>query len=209
MTGLFQDLRYATRQLRKSALFTAVAVTTLALGIGANTAVFSVVDQVLLHPLPYPDSDRIVRVSQTVEGLPSYDASPANYLDWVSQNHVFAEMAASHGWQGSLSVGDRPERVKGTMTTPNFFPLFGVRPILGRGLEVSDARPGNDHVVVLGYGLWQRYFAADRAIVGRDIRLNGEQYTVVGVMPAELLSGRLRRAMDPISVGSAHSSAGA
>ena len=171
-------------------------MTTLALGIGANTAVFSVVDQVLLHPLPYPDSDRIVRVSQTVKGLPSYDASPANYLDWVSQNHVFAEMAASHGWQGSLSVGDRPERVKGTMTTPNFFPLFGVRPILGRGLEVSDARPGNDHVVVLGYGLWQRYFAADRAIVGRDIRLNGEQYTVVGVMPAELLSGRLRRAMD-------------
>jgi putative ABC transport system permease protein len=183
MTGLFQDLRYAMRQLRKSAGFSLVAVITLALGIGANTAVFSVVDQVLLHPLPYPDSDRIVKVSQTVEGLPSYDASPANYLDWVAQNHVFAEMAASHGWQGSLSVGDRPERVKGTMTTPNFFPLFGVRPILGRGFELSDARPGNDHVVVLGYGLWQRYFAADRAIVGRDIRLNGEQYTVVGVMP--------------------------
>jgi predicted permease len=183
MTGLFQDLRYATRQLRMSAGFTLVAVITLALGIGANTAVFSVVDQVLLHPLPYPDSDRIVKVSQTVEGLPSYDASPANYLDWVAQNHVFAEMAASHGWQGSLSVGDRPERVKGTMTTPNFFPLFGVRPILGRGFELSDARPGNDHVVVLGYGLWQRYFAADRAIVGRDIRLNGEEYTVVGVMP--------------------------
>ncbi len=183
MTGLFQDLRYAIRQLRKSAGFTLVAVITLVLGIGASTAVFSVVDQVLLHPLPYPDSDRIVKVSQTVEGLPSYDASPANYLDWVAQSHVFAEMAASHGWQGSLSVGDRPERVKGTMTTPNFFPLFAVRPILGRGFEVSDARPGNDHVVVLGYGLWQRYFAADRAIVGRDIRLNGEQYTVVGVMP--------------------------
>jgi putative ABC transport system permease protein len=183
MTGLFQDLRYAVRQLRRSAGFTSVAVITLALGIGAITAVFSVVDQVLLHPLPYPDSDRIVKVSQTVEGLPSYDASPANYLDWVRQNHVFAEMAASHGWQGSLWAGDRPERVKGTMTTPNFFPLFGVRPILGRGFEVSDARPGNDHVVVLGYGLWQRYFAADRAIVGRDIRLNGEQYTVVGVMP--------------------------
>jgi putative ABC transport system permease protein len=183
MTGLFQDLRYTTRQLVKSAGFTVVAVTTLALGIGANTAVFSVVDQVLLHPLPYPDSDRIVKVSQTFKGLPTYDASPANYLDWVSQNQVFAEMAASRGWQGSLSAGDRPERVKGTMTTPSFFPLFGVAPILGRGLEASDARPGNDHVVVLGYGLWQRYFAADRAIVGRDIRLNGEQYAVVGVMP--------------------------
>jgi len=183
MTGLFQDLRYATRRLRKSAGFTVVAVTTLALGIGANTAVFSVVDQVLLHPLPYPDSDRIVKISQTFEGISTDDASPANYLDWVSQNQVFAEMAASRGWQGSLSTGDRPERVIGTMTTPSFFPLFGVGPILGRGLEAGDARPGNDHVVVLGYGLWQRYFTADRAIVGRDIRLNGEQYTVVGVMP--------------------------
>jgi putative ABC transport system permease protein len=185
MTGLFQDLRYATRQLRKSAGFTVVAVTTLALGIGANTAVFSVVDQVLLRPLPYPDSDRIVKVSQTFEGISSDDASPANYLDWVSQNQIFDEMAASRGWQGSLSTGDRPELVKGSMTTPNFFPLFGVAPILGRGLQASDARPGSDHVVVLGYGLWQRYFAADRAIVGRDIRLNGEQFNIVGVMPPD------------------------
>ncbi len=183
MTGLFQDLRYATRQLLKSVGFTVVAVTTLALGIGSNTAVFSVVDQVLLHPLAYPDSDQIVRVSQTFEGISTDDASPANYLDWVSQNQVFVEMAASRGWQGSLSAGDRPEAVKGTMTTPGFFPLFGIGPILGRGLEPSDVRPGNDHVVVVGYGLWQRYFAADRAIIGRDIRLNGEQYTVVGVMP--------------------------
>ena len=188
MTGLLQDLRYAMRQLLKSPGFTAVAVITLALGIGANTAVFSVVDQVLLHPLPYPDSDRIVKVSQTFQGISTDDASPANYLDWVSQdqlsqNQVFAQMAASRGWQGSLSAGDRPERVRGTMTTPSFFSLFGVGPILGRGLQASDAQPGNDHVVVLGYGLWQRYFAANRALVGRNIRLNGEQYTVVGVMP--------------------------
>jgi putative ABC transport system permease protein len=183
MTGLLQDLRYALRQLRKSPGFTAVAVITLALGIGATTAVFSVVDQVLLHPLPYPDSDRIVKVSQTFEGISTGDASPANYLDWVAQNQVFAQMAASRGWQGSLSAGDRPERIRGTMTTPNFFPLFGVNPILGRGLQAGDAQAGNDHVVVLGYGLWQRYFAADHSIVGRDIRLNSEQYTVVGVMP--------------------------
>jgi putative ABC transport system permease protein len=185
MTRLFQDLRYATRQLRKSAGFTVVAVTTLALGIGAHTAVFSVVDRVLLHPLPYPDSDRMVKVSQTFEGISTDNASPANYLDWVSQNQIFDEMAASRGWQGSLSTGDRPELVKGSMTTPSFFPLFGVAPILGRGLQASDARPGSDHVVVLGHGLWQRYFAADRAIVGRDIRLNGEQYNVVGVMPPD------------------------
>jgi len=188
MTGLFQDLRYARRQLLKSPGFTVVAVLTLALGIGANTAVFSVVDQVLLHPLPYPDSDRIVKVAQTFEGVSTEDASPANYLDWVSedqlsQNQAFLHMAASRGWQGSLSTGDRPERVKGTMTTPNFFPLFGINPILGRALEASDAQSGNDHVVVLGYGLWQRYFAGDRALVGKNIQLNGEPYTVVGVMP--------------------------
>jgi putative ABC transport system permease protein len=183
VNGLFQDLRQALRQMRRSPGFTAAAVITLALGISANTAVFSVVDQVLLHPLPYPDSDRIVKVTQTFQGVPTEDASPANYLDWVSQNQVFAQMAASRGWLGSLSAGDRPERVKGTMATPSFFSLFGVSPILGRGLEASDAQPGNDHVVVLGYGLWQRYFAADRAIVGRAIRLNGEQYAVVGVMP--------------------------
>jgi putative ABC transport system permease protein len=185
MTRLFQDLRYATRRLRKSAGFTVVAVTTLALGIGANTAVFSVVDRVLLHPLPYPDSDRIVKVSQTYEGISTDNASPANYLDWVSQNQIFDQMAASRGWQGSLSTGERPELVKGLMTTPSFFPLFGVAPILGRGLQARDARPGSDHVVVLGYGVWQRYFAADRAIVGRDIRLNGEQYNIVGVMPPD------------------------
>jgi putative ABC transport system permease protein len=183
MTGLFQDLRYALRQLRKSPGFTLVAVITLALAIGANTAIFSVVDRVLLHPLPYPDSDRLVSVSQTFQGVSTDDASPANYLDLVSQNHVFSDMAASRGWQGTLSAGDRPERIRGTMTTPSFFPLFGVSPILGRGLQASDAQPGNDHVVVLGYGLWQRYFAADAAIVGRNIQLNGEQYAVVGVMP--------------------------
>jgi putative ABC transport system permease protein len=183
MTRLFQDLRYALRQLIKSPGFTAAAVITLALGIGANTAVFTVVDQVLLHPLPYPDSDRLVKISQTFGGAPEDDISPANYLDWVSQNHAFAEMAASRGWQGSLSSGDRPERVKGTMATPSFFPLFGVSPILGRTLEAIDAQPGNDHVVVLGYGFWQRYFGADRSIVSRNIRLNGEEYSVVGVMP--------------------------
>ena len=183
MTGLFQDVRYALRQMHKSPGFAAVAVLTLALGIGANTAVFSVVDQVLLHPLPYPDSDRIVKVSETFKGMWNDDASPANYLDLASQNKVFAQIAASRGWQGSLSTGDRPERVKGTMATPGFFPLFGINPVLGRGLQASDAQPGNDHVVVLGYGLWQRYFAADRAIVGRSVQLSGEQYTVLGVMP--------------------------
>ncbi|MFZ3343168.1 MAG: ABC transporter permease [Terriglobales bacterium] len=183
MSGMLQDIRYALRQLAKNPGFTTVAAIALALGIGSTTSIFSVVDQVLLHPLPYPDSDRLVKVSQTFEGVQTDDASPANYLDWAAQNHVFSEMAASRGWQGSMTAGDRPERVRGTMATPSFFPLIGVNPILGRTLVASDAAPGNDHVVVLGYGLWQRDFASDHAIVGRDIRLNGEQYAVVGVMP--------------------------
>jgi len=183
MNSLFQDLRFAVRQLAKNPGFTAVAVLALGLGIGSTTSIFSVIDQVLLHPLPYPDSDQIVKVSQTFQGVWGDDASPANYLDWAAQNHVFSEMAASRGWQGSITAGDRPERIRGTMATPSFFSLFGVNPLLGRGLVASDAAPGNDHVVVLGYGLWQRDFAADRGIVGREIQLNGEKYAVIGVMP--------------------------
>jgi putative ABC transport system permease protein len=185
MTETLADLRYAVRQLRRSPGFAAVAILALALGIGSTTAIFSVVDSVLLHPLPYPDSNRMVSVSQSFEGERTDDSSPANYLDWVSENQVFSAMAASRGWQGSLTVGDRPERVTGTMTTPNFFPFFAISPILGRGLGTSDAQPGRDHVVVLGYGLWQRYFAADRAVVGRSIRLDAQPYTVVGVMPPD------------------------
>ena len=183
MSGALQDVRYALRQFVKNPGFSAAAIVALALGIGSTTAIFSVVDQVLLHPLPYPESDRLVKVSQTFEGTDTDDASPANYLDLAAQNHVFSEVAASRGWRGSLSAGDRPEQVRGTMTTPSFFALFGVSPLLGRGLQASDAQPGNDHVAVLGYGLWQRYFGADRGLVGRNIRLSGEQYTVVGVMP--------------------------
>lgn len=184
MNELLHDLRYALRQLRKSPGFTAVATIALALGIGSTTSIFSVVDQVLLHPLPYPDSDQVVKVSQTFQGKMTDDASPANYADWVAQNHVFSAMAASRGWQGSMTASSHPERVRGTMATPSFFTVFGVNPVLGRALVASDATPGNDHVVVLGYGIWQRDFAGDRAIVGRDIHLNGEKYAVVGVMPA-------------------------
>jgi putative ABC transport system permease protein len=183
MSGLVQDIRYSLRQLAWNPGFTAIAAIALALGIGSTTSIFTVVDQVLLHPLPYPDSDQIVKVSQTFQGKMTDDASPANYLDWAAQNHVFTQMAASRGWQGSLTAGTRPERVKGTMATPSFFSLFAINPILGRTLVASDARPGSDHVVVLGYGLWQRDFAGDRTIVGRDIQLNGEKYAVVGVMP--------------------------
>jgi putative ABC transport system permease protein len=172
--------------LRKNPGFTIVALIALILGIASTTAVFSVVDGVLLHPLPYPDSEHILSVSQTVRstGLSTQDTSPANYLDWASQNNVFSHMAASRGGQGNLTEGDRPERVRMTVTTASFFPLFRVNPILGRTLLPTDEKAGNANVVVLSYGLWERRFGSDRSVIGRDIKLNGEPHTVVGVMPA-------------------------
>ncbi len=189
MTGLLQDARYALRQLRKTPGFTAVAVMTLALGIASTTAIFSVVDTVLLHSLPYPDSDRILDVSssQRSTGLGGGAVSPADYLDWAAQSDVFMHMAASRGWPVNLSAGDRPERVRGTLTSGDFFSLFGVRPVLGRTLTPQDSTPGNDHVLVLGYGVWMRLFGSDRALLGRDITINGAAYTVVGVMPPNFI----------------------
>jgi predicted permease len=185
METLLQDIRYGWRMLRKSPGFTVVASIALALGIASTTAIFSVVDQVLLHPLPYPDSNRIVSVSQKVrsDGAGA-SASPANYLDWVARNHVFSQMAASRGFQGNLTGGERPERIQFAMVSGNFFPLFGVSPLLGRGLLPEDEKAGNDHVVVLSYGLWQSRFGSDHGLVGHEITLNGEPYTVIGVMPS-------------------------
>src|SRR5271154_7096697 len=178
METLMQDVRYGLRMLRKSPGFTMVAAIALALGIASTTAIFSVVDEVLLHPLPYPDSNRIVCLSA------NGSSSPANYLDWAAQNHVFSSMAASRGFPGNLTGGERPERVRFTMVSANFFSLFGVDPLLGRGLFGEDEKAGSDHVVVLSYGLWKSRFGSDPGLVGHNITLNDEPYTVVGVMPA-------------------------
>jgi putative ABC transport system permease protein len=186
METMLQDVRYGFRMLRKNPGFTVVAVIALALGIASTTAIFSVVDEVLLHPLPYPDSGRIVALGTTQRSTGAHwsSASPANYLDWAAQNHVFSYMAASRGFQGNLTGGERPERVPFAIVSGNFFPLFGVNPLLGRSLLPEDEKPGNDHVVVLSYGLWRSRFGADRGLLGHSITLNGEPYTVVGVMPA-------------------------
>ena len=185
MTGLLQDFRYALRQLRTNPGFAAVAVATLALGIAGVTAIFSVVNVVLLNPLPYVDANRIVSVSQTNRSTGEWtdNCSPANYLDLVARNHVFSGMAAGRGWQANLSEGDRPERIRAMMTTASFFPLFGVPPLLGRSLLPADEQAGHDHVAVLSYGFWKRRYASDRTLLGRDIMLDGKSYTVIGVMP--------------------------
>jgi putative ABC transport system permease protein len=182
---LLQDIRYGWRMLRKNPGFTLAAVVALTLGIASTTAIFTVVDGVLLHDLPYPRADELVTLAQTTRstGVSARDSSPANYLDWVSQNDVFSKLAASRGNQATLSGGDQPERIRITTTSASFFPLFGVNPILGRTLTKQDARPGNDHVAVLGYELWQRRFAGQADVIGHDLVLNGEKFTIIGVMP--------------------------
>ena len=187
METLVQDIRYGLRMLRKSPGFTVVAVVAVALGIASTAAIFSVVDQVLLHPVPYADSDRIVVLGQTTRSAGGVGdaSSPANYLDWVAENHVFSQMAASRGGQANLSGGDRPERIRTTVASASFFSLFARNPMLGRPLLPEDEKPGSDHVVVLSFELWQRRFGSDRTLVGRNIALDGEEYTVVGVMPPD------------------------
>jgi putative ABC transport system permease protein len=185
MSTLLYDLRYGFRMLMKNPGFTFAALITLALGIASSTAIFSVIDGVLLRPLPYPDSEKIMVLDPTQRstGEAGSASAPANYIDYAAQNDVFSHMAASRGDQASLSDGDRPERVRGTMTTSSLFPLFGVSPILGRTLLPSDEQPGHNHVVVLSSELWARRYASDRSIIGREILLNDEPHTVVGVMP--------------------------
>ena len=185
MSDFLRDVRHALRMLRGNPGFTSIAVLALALGIGSTTAIFSVVNAVLLRDLPYDDASRIVTLAGTdrTTGVSTNDVSPANFLDWEAQNNAFSEMAASRAWRGNLTGRDRPERLLGAMTTGNYFHLFGVRPILGRSFTENDATPANHHVVVLGYGLWQKLFAGAPDALGQSLTLDGEPYTVIGVMP--------------------------
>ena len=203
METILQDLSYGLRMLRKSPGFTLVAVMALALGIASTTAIFSVVDTVLLHPLPYPESDRILNVSssQRSTGVGGGAVSPADYLDWAAQNKVFTYMAASRAWPVNVSAGDRPEQLRGTMTSGDFFSLFGVHPVLGRTLQPQDSTPGNDHVVVLGYGVWKLLFGSDHGLIGRDITINGTAHTVVGVMPANFVPDNYGELWMPSALG--------
>ncbi len=184
---LWQDLRYGLRMLAKNPGFTIVAVIALALGIGANSAIFSVVNTVLLRPLPYKNPERLVMVweENSKQGFPQDTPAAANYVDWRDQNHVFAAMAAMTEISFNLTgVGD-PERIDGQRVSASLFPLLGVEPQAGRAFRPEEDKPGANHVVMMSYGLWQRRFGGDRAIVGKPINLNGESFTVVGVMPRQ------------------------
>jgi putative ABC transport system permease protein len=183
-----QELRFGLRTLRKSPGFAAVAILTLALGIGANTAIYSVIDAALLRPLPYADADRIVVLYQFDENKQQDTPAPADYLDFKRQSHSFENLAAYRGVPVNLSAsGDgassQPERVEGATVTSNFFSALRVQALFGRSISPDLDRPGGSPVAVLSYGLWQRRFGSDRAILGRHLEIDGEPRTVVGVMP--------------------------
>jgi len=181
METLFQDLRYSLRNLLKTPGFTLLALTTLALGIGANTAIFSVVNAVLLRALPYADPDRLVVMLR--EGHTGN--TPATFLDWKRDNHVLENMGAAEAWSPNLTGIDKPEQIAGLHVTSDLFPVLGVRPIMGRTFTQDEDQIGRDREVVLSYGFWQRRFGGSKDVVGRTIEFNAEPYTIVGVMPPE------------------------
>jgi putative ABC transport system permease protein len=184
MTGLIQDIRYALRQLRKNLGFTTVVVLTLALGIGANAAIFSVVSGLLLRPLPYRDANQLVRVWSTAPQSQNDVSSYPDFQDWARQNHTFAQMAAYSARSFNLSGGDHPERLTGVSVSQEFFKLLGINPLLGRSFSADEHEAGRNHIVVLSFGLWQSHFGSDRGVLGRTVRLNDDNYTVIGVLPA-------------------------
>ena len=178
------DVRYGLRLLRKTPGFTTITILTLAIGIGANTALFSIADRVVLRPLPYPDSERLLILWSKPPGGGIMPVSPANFLDIKRQNHVFAELAAVSMAQFKTSIDGVAERMAGFRATGNFFDMLGVRPALGRGFGQDEDRTGAERVAVLSYGAWQAKFAGDPHILGRVLKIDGEPFTVIGVMPA-------------------------
>jgi putative ABC transport system permease protein len=183
-SDLRRDLRYNFRLLRKQPGFTAVVVLMLSLGIGANTAIFSVLHNVLLRALPYREPDRLVSVRQlNLENQQTDRVPGADFSDWDARNHVFEELAYSWSHTHTLTGVGSPQPVIGWQFSPNMFSLLGTQPLLGRTILPADGQPGKDRVAVLSHRLWQQKFSADLSVIGRSIQLSGEEYTVIGVMP--------------------------
>ncbi len=183
METLWQDLKYGARQLVRNPVFTVVAVLTLALGIGANTAIFSVVNGVLLRPLPYPEPQRLVFLSEWSDQIPFMSISMANFNDWRDSNTVFESMVAYRTQNVILTGSGEAERLQMRQVSWGFFPTLGIKPMVGRPFNPDEDKVGAERVVLLGEGFWQRRFAGDPGIVGQTLMLNGESYTVIGVLP--------------------------
>ena len=183
-----RDVRYAVRMLLRNPGFTTIALLTFAVGIGVNTAVFSVFNGVLLRPLPYPDADRITMmwVDNRPAGIKEDIGSYPNYLDWRSQSQSYEQVAAFTPSNFTVTGASEPERIAGAQTTANFFSVVGLRPVLGRLYTEANETPGNDRVVVISHGLWQRSFGGRNDVLGQTLTLNGQPFEIIGVMPPEL-----------------------
>ena len=187
MFSLFSDFKHGLRVLLKNPAYTAAAILVLALGIGANTAIFSVVNAVLLRPLPFRDPARLMQVwhvppPKSFPGMTEFAVSAANFIDWQKENHVFDKMAILSSSALTLAGNDQPEELQGAAVSSDFFSTMQVRPLLGRTFTDDQDRPGKNHVIVLSYGLWKTRFAADPDIVNRIVNFDGEPYTIAGVM---------------------------
>jgi putative ABC transport system permease protein len=180
---LWQDVRYGLRAMRSNWGFTAVAVVALALGVGANTAIFSVVNAVLLRPLQYPNAGRLVAIQELNREGRRGQSTPANFLDWRAQSTVFEHLAAIYARTANLAAGEDAERIDLAMTSADFFEVFGVRPAAGRFFRPEEENAGHEPVVVIGSNLWRRRFGGDPNVVGRSVTLDGRAYTIVGVAP--------------------------
>lgn len=184
MDSILPDLRFTLRLLRKTPVVTLVAVGTLALGIGANTAMFSIVDSVILRRLPCGDPDRLVMVWEetTAAGFPRNTPAPGNYTEWRLRNRSFADLAATQGVNAILTGEAAPEQVLGRAVTANFFPVLGVQPLLGRSFTEEEDRTGAP-VTVVSFALWQRRYGGDPSVIGRKILMNDNPFQIIGVMP--------------------------
>jgi putative ABC transport system permease protein len=185
MRTILQDLRYGARMLLKKPGFTLIAVSTLALAIGASTAIFSIVNAVLLRPLPFKDTDRLVAMWESNPQNKQNEVSAANFIDWRNRNQVFEQVAALSYANVSLTGGDEPERLQGVTVTPSFFHALGAQARWGRTFLPEEEGPGAAPVVVLSHSVWQRRFAADPTLIGKTVTLNGIGRTVVGIMPPD------------------------
>jgi len=185
LTTLWQDIRYGARMLLKNPGITFVVILALALGIGANTAIFSVVDAVLLRPLPYPESDRLVFLNETSKSMDDISISYPNFTDWRNQNQVFEKIGVFNRGSYNLTGSGEAERIVTAQAYADLFAALRVNPMLGRLYSNEEDKPGGPPVVVLSYALWQRRFGGDAGVVNKPITLNGKSYTVIGIMPQD------------------------
>jgi putative ABC transport system permease protein len=205
MPELMRNLKFAFRLLRKSPGFALVAVLIMALGIGANTAIFSVVHAVLLEPLPFHDADRLVQIwhvppQKSFPGMTRFAVSAANFLDWQKQNHVFQNMALYSFTRYDITGSGKPEAITASPVSSDFFSVLGVQPLHGRTFLPDEDNPGKNHEVVLSYKFWQTHYAADPGVVGKSINFDGEPYTIVGVMGPKMTKPDLAQVWTPLGL---------